>query len=357
MITNKQFEEFKQEFDAIVEIYKGEFSEKKKRDWRTYEQQWALRIKTASKEIMPVIEEADSIIVKSKHFGHPTNISTKQKVLILLLKDIFQLSNRKMANLLAFFSVLSGIDAGYKTIERAYSNPQAKMIIHNMFIIMIRRKGISNSDITGDGTGYSLTITKHYRSLREKEGDSIKTNEDVEKHSTEVANQEINAANNAPQEIKPKKKLFTYAFALMDLETHMYVGYAASMRSERDAFNKAVKMMYEAGVISDSARLDQYYGSQSTTNVFDKNTTIYIIPKDNTTIKGPYAWKEIIRNLMLDPFSFLSEYYRREHSEAGFSADKRCDGWKVWQRLDDRIDTAVMCKGVWHNLLLLGGDI
>jgi hypothetical protein len=39
MITNKQFEEFKQEFNSIVEVYKEEFSEEKKRAWRTYEQQ------------------------------------------------------------------------------------------------------------------------------------------------------------------------------------------------------------------------------------------------------------------------------------------------------------------------------
>ena len=347
MITNKQFEEFKQEFDTIVEVYKKEFSEEKKRDWRTYEQQWALRIKTASKEIMPVIEEADCVIVKVKHFGHPFETDVKQKVLILLLKDIFQLSNRKMANLLLFFSAFTGVEVSYKTIERAYSDLMIRMIIHNMFIVMIRRKVTHSADVTGDGTGYSLTITKHYRTVREKEGEAVKSNVDAKEHGTDVPATRTEAG---------KKKLFTYAFAMMDLGTHMYVGYGASIRSEKAAFNKAVSMMQEAGVMTRSVRLDKYYGSQSTVYAFDKDTAIYIIPKDNTTINGPYAWKDIIRNMMLDPFSFLKEYYRRENSESGFSADKRCDGWKVWQKLDDRIDTAVMCKGVWHNLLLLGGD-
>jgi hypothetical protein len=45
------------------------------------------------------------------------------------------------------------------------------------------------------------------------------------------------------------------------------------------------------------------------------------------------------------------------YSESGFSADKRCDGWKIWQKRNDRIETATMCKGVWHNLLWLGGNI
>ncbi|MEM3215649.1 MAG: hypothetical protein QXS17_01910 [Candidatus Micrarchaeaceae archaeon] len=52
----------------------------------------------------------------------------------------------------------------------------------------------------------------------------------------------------------------------------------------------------------------------------------------------------------------FSEEKKQENSESGFSADKRCDEWKVWQRFDDRIDTAVMCEGVWHNILWLGSD-
>jgi transposase len=274
-------------------------------------------------------------------------VAAKQKMLILLLKDIFQLSNRKMANLITFFSALTGVDTSYKTIERAYSDTIVKMIIHNMFVIMMKRKGIRMVDLTGDGTGYSLTITKHYRTVREKEGEAVKSNVGTGMHVENAP---------SPEAKTVRKKIFTYAFAFMDLGTHMYVGYGASMKSEKDAFNKAVTMMQDAGLISRSVRLDKYYGSQSTVYVFDRDTTIYIIPRDDITISGPYAWKGIIRNLMTDPFSFLKKYYKRENSESGFSADKRCDGWKVWQRLDDRIDTAVMCKGVWHNLLWLSSD-
>lgn len=155
---------------------------------------------------------------------------------------------------------------------------------------------------------------------------------------------------------KIETKSFVYAFALMDLNTHMYVGYGTGMHSENEAFNKAVKMLKETGLIPRSARFDKHYGGPSTTYAFDKNTTIFILPRNNITIRGPPEWKHIIESLMLDPFAFLDEYYRRKNSESAFSADKRCDGWKVWQKLEDRIDTAVMCKGVWHNLFWLGGE-
>ena len=55
-----------------------------------------------------------------------------------------------------------------------------------------------------------------------------------------------------------------------------------------------------------------------------------------------------------ESMAFLKEYYRRESSESSFAADKKSNGWQMWQRRYDRVATAVMCRGVWHNLLLIG---
>jgi len=91
-------------------------------------------------------------------------------------------------------------------------------------------------------------------------------------------------------------------------------------------------------------------------DLFSKSRTVlYVIPKCNATLKGSRAWKKLVWSLMSYPFLFLFEYYRRERSESGFSADKRFSGWKIWQRLEDRILCAQMLKGVWHNLVWLGG--
>ena len=43
--------------------------------------------------------------------------------------------------------------------------------------------------------------------------------------------------------------------------TLMYIGYGFSMKSEKDAFDKAAWMMGQCGVIPQSARSDQYYKS------------------------------------------------------------------------------------------------
>lgn len=335
-LTNQHLDEFKQELQTIIDLYKTEFSSQKPTDWKTYEKQWANRLRIALREVKSTIDQAAATIqINPKPFGRPPNTSAKQKVLLLLAKDLSEFSNRVMANLLPLFALFDDVDLSYKTIERAYSDPLVRMIAHNMFVILVKRKGIKQADLTGDGTGYSLTITRHYRTVREK---SEKTTKPASTLQTK----------------KEKRRLFTYAFALMDLDSRMYVGYGASLRSEKAAFEKALEIMRECGVEARSVRLDQYYGTQSTADLFDKDTALYVIPKSNATIKGSYVWKDMIRDLVSYPFLFLAEYFRREHSESGFSADKRFSGWKIWQRRDDRIETATMCKGVWHNLLRLG---
>jgi transposase len=343
MLTNKQFDEFKQQLPTIINLYKQEYSEQKPTNYQTYEKQWAQRLRTALKEIKTTIDQAEKTVrIKPKHFGRPPKAQAKQKVLILLAKDLVQFSGRKMANLLALFSLFDDVDISYKTIERAYSDPLVKLIIHNMFVILVKSKKIKHADLTGDGTGYSLTITKHYRSVREKAGEAIKSNDAPKSVPIEL------------QSKQDKRRLFRYAFALMDLKSHMYVGYGASLKSERAAFEAALAIMRECGVDAKSVRLDQYYAGQSTAVIFGAGTVLYLIPKCNATIRGSYVWKDMIVDLMSYPFLFLGEYFRRENSESGFSLDKRCCGWKIWQRLEERIQTATMCKGLWHNLLWLG---
>ncbi|MEM5793314.1 MAG: ISNCY family transposase, partial [Candidatus Aenigmatarchaeota archaeon] len=120
---------------------------------------------------------------------------------------------------------------------------------------------------------------------------------------------------------------------------------------------RARNMVKDMGISVKSIRLDRYHSHQSIINEFNPNTKIYIIPKKNSTIKGLPKWKEILKNFVTNTFSHLNEYYKRNNSESWFSVDKRMCGWKVWQKREDRIETALLCKGIWHNLFLIGSDI
>ncbi len=176
-----------------------------------------------SLELRAMIDEYSSFAVDE--FGRDPLLNAREKVLLILVKEIFRLSNRKTAYLLPLLGI--GKDISYKTVERLYSDPLVLMILNNLFVGTVKRKGIFSSDTSGDGTGYSLTVTKHYRSLRERDGESVKEGK------------------------------FVYSFALMDLATRMYVGYAFSVKSEMDAYHKALEMISNMRLDLKSIRLGQ----------------------------------------------------------------------------------------------------
>ncbi|EQD62481.1 ISA1214-6 transposase, partial [mine drainage metagenome] len=140
---------------------------------------------------------------------------------------------------------------------------------------------------------------------------------------------------------------FVYSFNLIDIKTKLYVAWGSEIRSEKEVFENAMKRLEnickEAGIMVGSARLDKYYSYQSTLKFFDDKTVRYILPKSNTKINGSHKWRSIFRVMINDPLLYLVEYFKRENSESGFSVDKRAFGLKVWQKKDDRIDTAIGC--------------
>lgn len=311
-----------QEF--MLKEYK-ESREKKKRDWRTYEQQLMMRIKEAIRNLEPLVNEATNFETR-RGKGNKSKLKLRQKVILLLLKELFGKSNRMMASMLTIFSLLSGIDVSYKTVERLYSDPEVEMALHNLHILILNRKGVKEIDASGDGTGYALAIRKHYASETQKRRDKAK-----EYVGT---------------------KAFVYSFKLMDLKSKMYIAYGTSLKSEKDAFDKAMKMLESIDANMKSVRLDRYCSFPSYVDKFG-DAKVYVIPRKNATLRGSWKWKNAMAEFVQATLPYLEQYYLRNNSESGFSADKRLFGWKVGQKREDRIDTALTCTNVWHNLLNL----
>jgi transposase len=332
MIKTKDIKEkLKDIQEFLLEEYKQKNGEKE-RDWRTYEQQLAGRIGKAIRNLEPLIDEATKNIQVHRGKGRKSTLSLKQKVILLLSKELIHKSNRSMSSMLSLFSLLSGIDVNYKTVERLYSDPEVEMAIHNLHILILRKKGVKEITGSGDGTGYSLTIRKHYASEVEKRKEKAK------------------------EAKKSDKKLFVYSFKLLDLDTKLYVAYGMSLRSEKQAFEKAKEMLEnvkaEIDINLDSIRLDRYYSFPSYIDKFGE-TKVYIIPRKNSTLRGSWKWKRTMKEFVTDTRNYLKEYYRREISESEFSVDKRWFGWKIEQRKEDRIETALACVNLWHNLFRL----
>jgi hypothetical protein len=129
-ITTKEVRDMTAIIDDIIDDYK-EQTKKDKRDWRTYEQRLAERI---------IIDEAiNSLhILKFETRGRKRKLSLKQKVIILLLKQLFFKSNREMSIMMALFSLLTEVDISYKTVERLYSDEEVIMVLNNIQMIILR---------------------------------------------------------------------------------------------------------------------------------------------------------------------------------------------------------------------------
>jgi transposase len=322
--------------DDIVKEYKEEHPAQK-RDWRTYEQRVAERLKTAFRELKPLVHEAASSInfVSGETRGVKPSLTVEQRVLALLIKHIIGKSNRNMAAMFAVFSLLSDIDISYKTVERFYSDPDVAVVLHNLHILLLKKKGVKSIEGSGDGTGYGLSIKVHYASAAQKLKDKIKKDEKQEH----------------------KKFLFIYSFALLDIKTRMYIGTGTSFKSEKEAYNSAIIMAKDAGIKITSMRLDRYYSNQSDVkNLFTNfgKIDLYLIPKSNATIEGSWQWKRMLFRFVNDIKKYLEEYYQRNQSESCFAEDKKRTGWKLGQKRPERVDTANFLTTIWHNIYWLG---
>src|SRR3989344_5859520 len=210
--------------DDIVKEYKEEHPDKK-RDWRTYEQRVAERLRIAFRELKPLVHEAASSIqfISGETRGAKPVLSVEQRTLALLMKHIIGKSNRTMSSMFVVFSLLSDIDVSYKTVERFYSDPGVIAILHNLHLLILKKKGVKEVNGSGDGTGLSLTIKANYAAYAQKLKDKVKNIETQSKKEY-------------------KKKLFVYSFRLMDLKSRMYVGFGTSFKSENGAFLETIKM-------------------------------------------------------------------------------------------------------------------
>jgi len=310
----------------LLKEYKEQFNVKHKNS-KTYEKDFMKKIKYSLKNLGSLIDRSVKSINVSKKTGRPSKLSLKQKLTLILLQQLVGKSNRMMTYLLDIFFMVFGIEISYKTVERLYSDDDVRLALLNLHNLILKEKGVEEIDASGDATGYSLTIKTHYQSFACK----LK-----EKSKVAVG----------------KKKKFVYKFALMDLKSKMYVCYGSSLKSEKDAYWKAMGMLADGDVWIRSIRLDRYYSNPKDVNSY-RGCKIYFIPKKNMTMGNGIFWNERLTEFVDDTFSYLREYYRRNNSESAFGVDKKLFGWRVGQKREDRIDTVLFCKTILRNLFQL----
>jgi Transposase len=314
------------ELDRTIEAYKKDHL-KKDRNYAEYEKEFKRRLKKAIRNLDKLISQSVRGIDFFYRNKDRHSLSLRKRMRLILVKELSEKGNRKIANTLELFSMLSGTDISYKTIERLYSDELLQLALFNLFVLALKKRGIKEIDACGDATGYSLTITKHYSSYVQKLKDKAK-------------------------EQNFEKKCFVYNFALMDLKTRMYVCYGSSLRSEKEAFDKAMQMLRNIDVKINSIRLDRYYSCPVYVDMFEESK-VYIIPKKTVNLRHGVKWTETMGEFLCNTTKYLEEYFKRNNSESGWASDKKMFGWKISQKREDRMDMALLVRMVWHNLILI----
>ena len=239
--------------DEIIKEYKI-INPQKRRDYAKYEVNFKRRLKGAIRNLDKFIHESIKNLDYFSKNENKHSLPLAKRMRLILVKELSEKGNRKIANLLDLFSMMNGIDISYKTVERLYSDDKVILGLHNLFILILNKRGIKKINACGDATGYSLIISKHYSSyiqkLKDKAKDSINT-----------------------------KKAFVYKFALMDLETKMYVCYGSSLKSEKEAFDKAMQMLSKIDITINSIRLDRYYSFPCYVNQFKNSKVLLFLEK------------------------------------------------------------------------------
>lgn len=275
------------------------------------------KVKERLMHLPEYVEAAAKPMVHKTHtLGRKKSINLVQRTMLFLFTRLMQKSNRDVENLLGLFKPLFGFKTSYKSVERLYSDDEVLAVIRNLFVLLLNDEGISGK-FSGDGSGYALTVTRHYRTNPHK-----------------------------------KCKDYVYVFRLIDIDTGMYVACGYSSKSEKDAFDKSMKLIKELGIAIDSVALDRYYSSRKVLKMFKKETTVYVIPKKNIAKLGP-EWVRVVRRIVEAPITFLKKYFERNSSEWGFSSDKRRFGWTIKQKREDRKEAAMFSIALMHNLFAI----
>ena len=219
----------------LLKKYKEEHPQKEM-DYAEYEKEFKKRFRNAMREMPSLIEKATTNLKFYRGKGDKPSLKIDQRVRLLLISQLAGKSNRMMAYMTELFSVITGINKSYKTIERLYSDKEVELALFNLWILLLNKKNVKDVDSCGDATGFGLFISKHYSSYIQKLKDKAKDSENT-------------------------KKAFVYKFSLMDLKTKMYICSGTSLISERKAFDKAIQMLKETGIKINSIRLDRYYSN------------------------------------------------------------------------------------------------
>ena len=135
LIRAKQIRAKVKILDDIIKEYKI-INPQKRRDYAKYEIDFKRRLKGAIRNLDKFISESINNLDYFSKNENKHSLPLPKRMRLILVKELNEKGNRKIANLLDLFSMMDGINVSYKTVERLYSDDKVILGLHNLFILM-----------------------------------------------------------------------------------------------------------------------------------------------------------------------------------------------------------------------------
>lgn len=276
--------------------------ETKQIDWTSYDEAQVNEINDVLLLIRDIVDKAQRNLGLDQAPdnvgpGRPKN-SASDEAKVILMQQYFCISNRVAAGYALLFKEKLHLSKvfSYKTIERAYSDPEVTQVLTEVF--RLTQKPVSEKEHTfgPDGTGLSTSMKQNYENDRQ----SGKVHKGYEKLLVMVG---------------CTYKLFSaFQFA------------ASPVDNESPYFEPLLAQTAQCYSQIDFVSADSAYLSRHNCNVVGAlGAVARIYPKQGVTMRqfGSFAWRKMLLDLLGDPQKWLSEYHVRSNAETAFSTLKR----------------------------------
>jgi len=309
-----------------IEEEEGEFEyeekEPKEIDWASYDQAQINEMNDMLNMIRDLVEQAvENLGIKEKHEeklkkpGRPPTFPGDLAKTVLM-QQYLQTANRPTAGSVLLFKEKMSFSEGfsYKTVERAYDNPDVKDILEEIDRLVQKPIKEKETEFTTDGTGLPTSIKYNYEEEKYGSGEDGDCNMDQ----------------------------FEQAIITGGYEYKMIADFIITDNpnaGEDPYLKKSVKNVSQIYTSIDIWTGDAAYLSRDNTSAIgDVGAVPRIYPKKNDTFraKGSPEWKQMHYDFIENTQKWLEDYHKRSISETINSAFLRMYPKPLTRRLRSR---------------------
>lgn len=239
-----------------------------------------------------------------------------------------------------YLRIDDGFDPSYKTLERAYSDPDIMMLLNDAFFITQQPVSGIEHNFGIDGTCFGTTIKVNWESSRD-EILGLRGKKD---------------ADGGKKKKRKTKKEFAKTILAAGTTFKLISSFAMARSPHanespylKPLLNQIAELYaHVAALCADAA----FMSRENCNEIATHGAVPRIFPKENVTLraKGSQAWRKMLTEFVDDTQRWLREYHPRSIMETINSTMKRTQPYPVRKRLFVRKSTEMLARICVYNI-------